>query len=664
MRLVIASLILLLGLSGAVAAEESGEQPRQQAVADARAALKAADRRDFDKARLLAARSGLPLLEKVVVWTEMTRPEPGGDFGQSAAFIKDNPRWPWQWNMRRRAERAIGNDTDSERIVAWFENYPPLTNEGVEAWANALIDLGRKAEGRSTLEDGWVTGVFNVADERRMIRRLKGTVPREREIERLENLLWAGHAVSARRQATRLGGSYPHYAEARIALSRMSPGVDGRIAQVPAEMRKLPGFVFDRALWRLRKDRYEDVMALLDPPDASLPRAERWWTLRHWAARKALERGDITAARRIAANHGLDAGIGFAQGEWLAGWISLRFLGEAERGLNHFERMYSGVSTPVSRARAAYWAGRAAESLGNEEAALAWFNRAAENSTTFYGQLAADKAKGRFNVILDAVMRPADSEKQRFEQNELVRVVRLLSRLNEQERLEPFFHELRQQARSGSDYHLVAALGEDIDRADLAVSAARYARRDRVILSDHLYPLPGGLAREIQETAQAENHPDPALLLSIVRQESGFDEDAVSGAGARGLMQLMPATAKAVARKLKVGYSRDRLLNDPEYNLQLGRAYLAHLVERYDGSSLLAVAAYNAGPGNVAKWIATYGDPRTDWVDPIDWIESVPFEETRNYIQRIFESIPVYRQRMLPSQVAMMVSPELRHSAP
>ena len=664
MRLVVAIAVVLLVLIANGSAQAEVRALSQQVADEARAALAAADKRDFDKAAKLAASTNLPLLEKIVAWTELTRPEPGGDFAKSSRFLEQNPHWPWQWNLRRRAERAIDGTQDPARLAVWFAEHPPLTNEGVEAHADALFALGRDAEAWTVLKGGWIDGVFNVADERRFLRRLKGRVSREEEIERLENLLWAGHAVSARRQAARLGGPYPHYAEARIALARMSPGVDGRIARVPAEFQKLPGFIYDRARWRLRKDRYEGVLELLDPPDASLPRPERWWGLRHWTARKALERGDISAARRLAANHGLTSGLGFAQGEWLAGWISLRFLNDVERGLEHFERMYAGVSTPVSRSRAAYWAGRAAEELGRSEDARHWYSAAAAHSTTFYGQLASDKVLGRFMVILESTLHPDGDKRAAFQRRELVQVVKLLSRLDEQDRLEPFFHALRQQAESAEEFHLVAALGAEIGREDLSVSAARYARLNGIILSDHLYPLPASIAEALKERSEEDAGPPAPLVLAVIRQESGFDTEAISGAGARGLMQLMPATARSVARTINVGYSRNKLLEEPDYNLRLGSAYLARLLERYDGSTLLALAAYNAGPSNVAKWISTYGDPRSGWVDPIDWIESIPLEETRNYVQRIFESVPVYRQHLLPSQVAMMVSPELRHTPP
>jgi len=664
MRLVVAFVMVFVALTGSAAAQAGVHALSQQAADDARAALAAADKRDFDKAARLAKATNLPLIENIVTWTELTRPEPGGDFAQSARFIEANPHWPWQWNLRRRAERAIDGTQEPARLAAWFEAHPPLTNEGMEAYADALFALARDDEAWAVLKRGWVEGVFNVADERRLLRRLKGKVSREAEIDRLENLLWAGHAISARRQAARLGGPYPHYAKARIALFRMSPGVDNRIARVPAEFQKKPGFVYDRARWRLRKGRYEGVMELLDPPDADLPRPERWWALRHWAAREALERGDLSAARRLAANHGLTSGLGFAQGEWLAGWISLRFLNDVERALDHFERMHDGVSTPVSRARAAYWAGRAAEELGRAEHARHWYATAAAHSTTFYGQLASDMVYGRFMVILETTLHPDGATRAAFQRRELVRVVKLLSRLDEQDRLEPFFHALRQQAESAEEFHLVAALGVEIGRDDLSVSAARYARLNGVILSDHLYPLPADIAEAVKTPAGSKDLPSAPLVLAVIRQESGFDGKAISRAGARGLMQLMPATARAIARKNKLGYSRKRLLTDQHYNLQLGSAYLARLLDRYDGSTLLALAAYNAGPSNVARWMSTYGDPRSDWVDPIDWIESIPLEETRNYVQRIFESVPVYRQHLLPSQVAMMVSPELRHTPP
>nr|WP_242480328.1 lytic transglycosylase domain-containing protein [Rhodovibrio sodomensis] len=378
--------------------------------------------------------------------------------------------------------------------------------------------------------------------------------------------------------------------------------------------------------------------------------------MRHWAARRALDQGDISVAYRIAAHHGLDRGLGFAEGEWLAGWIALRWLREPETALPHFTRLHAGVTTPVSRARAAYWSGRAAEAAGARDDARLWYETAARNLTTYYGQLAAERLSADFFLALPRAPQPSNLAARAFAADELVRAVRRLARHGHAGRIDPLFAALIDRATTRGRARLTADLAAHVGRADLAVRTARQVRRDGIILPDHLYPV-------IQLPARARLDAETrALVLAIVRQESGFDPAAVSRAGARGMMQLMPATARHTARSL--GLDPDRhSLDDPAFNLLLGSAYMDRLMRRYDGSLLLAVTAYNAGPGRVGDWLKRYGDPRSPQIDPVDWVETLPFAETRNYIQRVFEGLTVYRHRLAPTRVAIALDARLRIAA-
>jgi soluble lytic murein transglycosylase len=433
----------------------------------------------------------------------------------------------------------------------------------------------------------------------------------------------------------------------------MAPGVDAAIAAVPSELRTDPGLIFERARWRQRKDRHDDVVELLDPPISDAPHAERWWALRHWAARTALDKGDISVAYRIAAHHGLDAGLGFAEGEWLAGWIALRWLREPSTALPHFTRLYEGVKTPVSRARGAYWAGRAAEAAGARENARVWYETAARNLTTYYGQLAAERLSANFFLALPRPPQPSNIAARGFARDELVGAVKRLAQHGHAARIDPLFAALLERAVTADRAQLTADLAANVGRADLAVRTARQARREGIILPDHLYPV-----IELPEAVDLKAGTE-ALVLAIVRQESGFDPSAVSRAGARGMMQLMPATARQMARRLNLDPGRHSL-SDPTFNLTVGSAYMRRLVRRYDGSLLLAVAAYNAGPGRLNAWLKRYGDPRHAHIDPVDWVETLPIAETRNYVQRVFEGLIVYRHRLAPTQVAIALDARLQ----
>jgi soluble lytic murein transglycosylase len=394
------------------------------------------------------------------------------------------------------------------------------------------------------------------------------------------------------------------------------------------------------------------VVELLDPPRAQVPEPARWWPMRRWAARRALDAGDISVSYRIAAGHGLTAGLGFAEGEWLAGWIALRWLREPATALPHFTRLHAGVTTPVSRARGAYWAGRAAEAAGRDADARVWYETAARHLTTYYGQLAAARLSADFFLALPRAPAPSQVAQRAFAADEIVRAIRHLAAHGHAERIDPLFRHLIAAARTRPRAQLVADLAVSAGRPDLAVRTARSARRAGMILPDHLYPV-----RDLPQ-AQSRDGDREALVLAIVRQESGFDPNAVSPAGARGMMQLMPATARHVANSLDLDPSRHSL-TDPAYNLLLGSAYLDRLVARYDGALLLAVTAYNAGPGRVGSWLKRYGDPRAAHIDPVDWVETLPFAETRNYIQRVLEGLIIYRHRRAPTRLAVALDGRL-----
>ncbi len=607
-----------------------------------REAFRKLDNKRFRQARTLARKAKERLPAKVIRWAELAGDRPRGSFEDLARFLDDNPHWPGQAALLRNAELLMPADLTDGRVLAWFSARPATTSAGAVRHAEALMRAGQRARATALLRASWIEMDFPRREERAFRKHYAKLLRRQDELARLERLLWEHKSRPAKRQARRLGRAYVALAEARLRLARMGPGVDRAIRRVPKELRNHPGLVYERARWRQRKGRYEDVIELLDPPNPAAPHPERWWPLRKWAARQAFFNGDISLAHRIAGAHGLEAGLGFAEGEWLAGWIALRFLAEPERAYAHFTHLNRGVTSPISLARSAYWAGEAAWAMDKRDPAGGWLDiartryaEAAEFGTTFYGQLAARRLGRPIGIRDERAQPPTAEARAAFDRRELVRVARMLGELGEVKLHERFLLHLKVLADSATDYALVAELAREQGRADIAVRAAKDARSDGVILYDELFP-----SHELAEAQSLE----PALVLAVIRQESGFYDGAMSRAGARGLMQIMPRTAKRMARRIKVRYSRKRLLTDPRYNLRLGQAYLSDLSQRYGGSYVLALAAYNAGPARANGWIKIFGDPRDPDVDPVDWIESIPFDETRNYVQRTLESLVVYRR--------------------
>ncbi len=323
----------------------------------------------------------------------------------------------------------------------------------------------------------------------------------------------------------------------------------------------------------------------------------------------------------------------------MAGWIALVYLNEPADAYAHFVRMFATVSYPISVARGAYWAGRAAEGMNDAATAARWYEIAARNPTTFYGQLAIEKRGDAALFRMPQDPKPTPDDLKAFNARDLVLTIRSMGAIGQGTYVKPFFMTLLSRSTSTMEQAMIADLAQQVGRIDLGVRAGKYAARDGLVLVDMSYPT-----AKFARTGRVE----PALLHALSRQESEFNPQAVSPVGARGLMQLMPYTAKRVAGTLSIAYNRDRLTSDMGYNVLLGSNYLQSLVQEFSGSYILAVAAYNAGEANVRNWLRQYGDPRIGEIDPVNWIELIPFSETRNYVQRVLESLQVYRYRLAP----------------
>lgn len=606
------------------------------------------DRGNHRDARLHARRAKDQLGAKVVQWLDLTRSGSGASFNEARAFLERNPHWPRLSKLRLNLEANMPRRWPDRDILAWFKAHPPTGVEGAMTFARALTRSGRTGEARALLRETWRSGRFGREQEKRFRDAHLAAVTRDDSRARLDNLLWRRAPKTALRLARRLGPGYVALAEARIALWNRTPGVDGALSRVPRALMGNAGLVYDRALWRKRKDRYDGVVELLRPLDGNQPHAERWWPLRRWAAYEALDRRQPKTAYAIASRHGLESGPSFAEGEWLAGWTALRQLKDPQRAYRHFTRLYYGSASPISQGRGGYWAAEAAKAMGRDDWAQRWYAASAEQSTSFYGQLAASRIGQPVSLRFDERAQPTPAERGAFRQRELVRIVRLLGELRQKDLQGTFLRHLGQSAASPKELTLAAELANEVGRPDIAVWSAKQLRNEGLLMPELLFPLP------LQPRSRMV---EPALVLAVIRQESQFDPTAVSHAGARGLMQLMPATAKRVAARNGLRYDKGRLTRDPDYNMRLGISYLAGLLDSFNGSHVMALAGYNAGPSRVNRWVAAHGDPRRPDVDPIAWIEQIPFNETRNYVMRVLEGLVVYRKRLGTGIVELPLGP-------
>jgi soluble lytic murein transglycosylase len=613
-------------------------------------AFRAAAAGDWDRAASILEPVTDPLPAKTLRWLRLLDGQGTESFAEMARLLLANPHWPRAERLQVMAEDRINDPADHELIRRFFAARPALTTRGMIRHAEALLAAGEREAAADLLRRAWVEGDFSTSEAQKF-RRIHGRhLTVEDHVARLDNLLWDRRHTAAGQMLELMPAGERRLAEARLRLQRRQPGVDRAIREVPGELRNHPGLLFDRLQWRRHKRLHDGVIEILLDPPADLGRPEPWWFEREFQIRRALRARDFDLAWRLAERHGQSEGLAFAEAEWLAGWLALRFRNQPRTALRHFERLHDGVGRPISLARGAYWAGRAAASLGDGRGAETWYRRAAQHHTTFYGQMAAAELGQSLTPLI--YLPATASQRAAFEGKELVRVARMLIAADAGDHLNPFMLRLVDDAATAVEVGLVGELAAASGRPHLVTAVGKYASYDGRIDEAAAFPIPN--LRGF--TSPPPGDPDPALLLAVARQESVFNSWVVSSAGARGIMQLMPATAETMARQLGLRYNLGLLTGDPEYNIRLGSHYLRGLLRRY-GELALVLAGYNAGPSRVEEWLQLHGDPRgRDRHALIDWIELIPFKETRNYVQRVIENHEIYRRRFLgetPATVAM-----------
>jgi len=613
------------------AAAEGGADIDRQAM---QAVVAAADSGDWKQAFARAAQIKDPLPLKMVQWLEYTRGNTAARFADIAAFIDANPNWPHQKTLCRRAEDALQFESD-ETAAAWFKRHPATSAAGRVREAEILLNRGDTAHGMAALTAAWINGDFTPLEERSFWTRHGSQMRPEDNWKRLDRLIWDNQVEPARRMLSLVSADYRALAEARIALATGAPHAEILAARVPAALKSDPGLLFDQLRWDRKKDAVDAAAQILLAQSGDPVHPAAWWGERQQIARRLLAGGNSEQAYKIVQQHGALTGDAYSEAEFLSGYIALRFMKKADLAFDDFANILARVGTASGKARAAYWGGRAAAAEGKAELATKWFAAGADHMTTFYGQLAAHQLGSSAPPHPDPEPRPSPEQLARFNAQELVRAARLFLEASPRDHhAKAFLMRLAETAKAPIDLAMLADLAESHGRIDLAIAVARRAGEDGMPLLVHGYPvtaLPSGGTTE------------RPLLLAIVRQESGFAPDAVSPVGARGLMQLMPATAASVASKIQLPYSAERLTADGIYNVTLGRAYLETLLDDFGGSYALAIAAYNAGPGRVRQWLHEFGDPRGKDIEMVDWIEMIPFTETRTYVQRVLENLQIYR---------------------
>jgi soluble lytic murein transglycosylase len=558
-------------------------------------------------------------------------------FQTISAFLQDNPDWPGKALARRRAEEALYlEDVDGGTVRSFLGGAMPSSGMG----KLALARISSRTEAARLVKEVWRDEDLSPAVESKALADFGGLLNTDDHAARAEHFFFEKDLAAAQRNAARASSAYQAVAKARVAVARRTKDADALLAAVPSAGRKYPGYQYAMIDRLLRQDKHKEaarIMTEVTRDPAALADTNAWWEKRRWLARDMLDLGDARMAYRISAGHANTRPADIVDAEFHSGWIALRFLNDAATAKRHFALAGRAAKTPLSRSRSDYWLGRAEEAAGNRGAAQSYFASAAAYGSTYYGQLAKARLGG--GSVPVGVVKPSASARAAFDRSSVARALRLLYATGNREKAIPLFMETAENLRDAESLALLAELADKNKdpRSLLAVGKAGVA--NGFPLEAASWPTNGVPAfKPVGPSIEA------SVVHAIARQESGFHPSAASGAGAKGLLQMLPETARRTASKVGMPFDAKRL-NEPTFNATLGAAHLGELATNYDGSYILTFVAYNAGPGRVREWVQRYGDPRNPSVDPVDWVERIPFTETRNYVQRVMENVQVYRAR-------------------
>ena len=570
-------------------------------------------------------------------WKNLRDPDSANlTFTDGKRFLDEHPGWPEEKTIRLRTEAAAMSEHPPRDIMARFcTGMPPISGRGMIACSGAGVgDATKQAD---WIKQGWIQGDFNENEEERILTTYGQQLKMTDNIARAERLLYDAKLPAAKRMLTRVPPEKRRLYDVRIAFIESPKKATKMLAKLSPAEQADPGILFERIRFRLHKND-DDITDLLVQLPKNAPSPDEWWPLRANAARTAISNRNYKLALQLLNDHGDIKPEGLADALFTTGWLHLSHEGDPGAAYKEFFKLYTTVSTPVSKARAAYWAGRAAEKNGNHDIANEWMEKAARRPTTFYGQLAFSWLHPHQPLKLPRMPEPNSEERYAFESDEAVRALKQFVPEMDEKTRDIFLNGLSTRMRSEGEYAMLTQLANELNGMAGRVESAKLALKMDMVLVDAGWPviqLPENLAIE------------PALTLAITRQESQFNPDAKSPANAYGLMQLLPGTAKLVAKKLEMNFSTSNI-TDTNTNLTLGSHYLGQMIDGFDGSYILGIASYNAGPGSVRKWIKSMGEPPKNVDGAIDWIEGIPFVETRNYVMRVMENVQIYRARIDP----------------
>ena len=608
----------------------------------AKKSIQAFEKGQWSSALSLSKKAKDKSIYNFIQWRHLLTKGNQASFYDYQLFINRNENYPRIGRIKYLAEHKLSTEKISpKKIINWFGPTEPLSGFGKLILGESLIESGNLDKGIKLIKDGWITAELSRSDMKFFRKKYKKYLNSNDYIKRADYLAWENKYWDLKRMLRYLPKDHQLLYTARQILMSKSYGVDQAIKNVPDKLKNDAGLNYDRLKWRRKRGRIDsslEILLKIKNDKDYLVRPDKWWKERAIIARSLIYKKKYELAYKISSEHSLDKSPEYAEAEWLSGWIALSFLNDPILAIDHFNNFYQNVGYPISLSRGAFWLGRSFEKIGDKDKSLIWYEEATKYLTTFYGQLSHLKIYPEVNFELKPQMKVDEKYKKYFYDKELVKIVYLLDELDKDKYAKHILRHLANDNIDSGSEILAAELSTNISRYDFAIQLSKIASYQKRFHNDFNYPI-------ISTPKYVNNRkiPETAFILSLIRQESEFDMTANSHAGAKGLMQLMPYTAKLVSKQAKLPYSKSRLTSDPEYNINLGSHYIAGLILEYEGAYPFAIAAYNAGPKRVKYWKKINKDPQKKQIDYVDWIELIKFKETRNYVQRVLENYNVYR---------------------
>lgn len=592
-------------------------------------------KKDWQECDALVRSSGNPVLTKIINSQKFLDSNYSNNrFEEVIKFIKANPHWPQTRKLKITAEKYLNNNTNHSVIVNWFDKHEPSTGQGYKFHALASGTLTKDYKKIAhIIKNGWVYGDFTAEEENKYLSKFKNILSEEDHIKKVDEYLWKGDIANAKKYLRYVNNqAYKQNFTAQIAIINKSNNSESLFKQVPAKY-YTQGLLYNYLNSKKKEIPTNSSIELFKKVKADKLHSPEWYKLQAYYAREFIDQKDFASSYKIISLPIATHQEGIRETEWFSGWLALRFLNKPDAALHHFNEFMKVAKKPMSVSRGLYWLGRAYATKKDLKQENHYYHKAAVYSYTFYGQLASIELK-KNQIILPN----SQATSKHDDNNEVIKAIKYLIKYDKPDLGLIYAKEAMEKSTKPLEIALITEIIGDNCSTYHKVEAAKAACQQHTFVKECAFPTP--------YIAAAKNAPvETALVYSIIRQESVFNQNAVSSAKAMGLMQLIEKTACNTAKSINHKCNVKKLTSDPLYNIKLGGQHLRELLDKFDDSYILTIASYNAGAHRAKNWIERFGDPRhiKSLQKVVDWIELIPFSETRNYVQRVLENLQVYR---------------------